>query len=934
MIRLVPAGDTVRRSVWNATFLLLMLASLSAPVTAAPFTFTNYDQMVAELESLATAFPGLADHFTAQERFGLPTLSDGNRNDLAQHVLRITNESLGFDKPEVLLIGVQHGDEVVSLEVALVLARLLLEQHGQDPWLTALVDRREIFIMPLANPVGFNRGVRSSPGAEGTEDMNRDHIYDRDPCTAGCQDADSLSTVGARAIHELARRHLFRVVLDYHGGIELILHPWGTPRHNSNTQSPDFVASNQLGLRFRNFGGPFNGLTPVGTSTDLLGALFGPLDDTAYAASWDSANADPLFPTEGNRALSYTIEISNQKRPPQSTLGGDASLLTSGGVEDGYVPKNVRVGLAAIDIAEPWVEWTNRDQIPSQVSLGSPVRVTWRVRGCFDVDDTHVRFGVDPDPRQVFSGQSASQQQTTGDPCFETPTTFSALVTFPNAGTFHLTPVARVDGGLLAQPNPNPVVSAQSLVVRARNEEGLLVQNIVDPAEVNTVVGQLFWGAEPVAIEVVDDGGGGDPTECLTVDFEAGAPGWTSSGLWHLAANSTCPSPQPGFSSPVTAQYFGQDASCDYSTGATVEGSLTSPTVNGITAQSTLSFQYLRQVESFAGGSFDQTRVEIVSAGSSTQIFALDSTDASSAVWTSSGDLSLAAFAGQAIQVRFAFDSVDGQFNGFLGWFVDDVVVIGDCGDPGNTAPQVTIAAPTDDTTVIQGSSVAFLGMAADAEDGDLTSSLAWSSDLDGTIGNGGSFATSALSVGLHTITASVADADGLAAAASIRLRVEADTGPPPPAIDWTTTPTVAYSNQDGGGGQVIVEDLGATIMLSSNRWRRTIETFDITPSTVIELEFQSTAQGEIHGIGLDQDDTLTNGLRIFQLFGTQTWGGAHQQFNGSYTTLGSFVTYRIPVGTFYTGTGFRLVLVNDKDAGAQTNTSRFRNVRLIEAAR
>ena len=51
----------------------------------------------------------------------------------------------------------QHGDEVVSLEVALQTARLLLESYGQDPWLTALVDRREIYIMPLANPlIGFD----------------------------------------------------------------------------------------------------------------------------------------------------------------------------------------------------------------------------------------------------------------------------------------------------------------------------------------------------------------------------------------------------------------------------------------------------------------------------------------------------------------------------------------------------------------------------------------------------------------------------------------------------------------------------------------------------------------------------------------------------------------------------------------------------------
>ncbi|MEM7587851.1 MAG: M14 family zinc carboxypeptidase, partial [Acidobacteriota bacterium] len=291
--------------------LLSALLSVSAqPAQAAPFTYSTYDTMVTELESFAANFPGLAEHWTAQDLYGLPTDTDGD-DELEHHILRITNEALGFDKPEVLLVGVQHGDEIVGLEVCLEIARLLLESHGTDPWLTQLVDRREIFVMPLANPHGFNNVRRWSPGTEsGSEDMNRDHVYDR--CEGGfCTDEVALSTVGARAIHELARRHLFRVMLDYHGGIEIIIHPWGSPIHDGNTESPDHEAHGQLGLRMQSYGGPYNGLSPVGTSSDLLGSVHGPLDDSAYASSWDMANADPTWPTDGWRALAYTIEISN-----------------------------------------------------------------------------------------------------------------------------------------------------------------------------------------------------------------------------------------------------------------------------------------------------------------------------------------------------------------------------------------------------------------------------------------------------------------------------------------------------------------------------------------------------------------------------------------------------------------------------------------------
>ena len=490
------------RLAFLAPALILGLTLAARPVPATAFTYHDYDSMVAELEAFASTYPGLAEHFTAQDAYGLPTVADGLL-ELEQHILRITNEALGLDKPEVLLVGVQHGNEIVGLEVCLELARLLLESYGTDPWLTELVDRREIYLMPLVNPWGFNHGVREGPGTEpGDEDMNRDHLYDR--CSGMfCSDTDSLSTTGARAIHELARRHLFRVMLDYHGGIEIIIYPWGTDLHTANTESPDEAAADALGQRMRTFGGPYNGLSPVGTSNDLLSPVPGPLDDTAYASSWDVANADPLWPTDGWRSVAYTIEISNDKTPPEATLGGDADLLTPGGTEDGYVPKNLRVGLAAIDIAEPYIRWTNRASIPAEVGEGEPFTVEWQVRGCFEVDDTHVRYGTDPDPLTTFSGQTASQQQT-GTPCFETPTLFTAGVSIPTAGSYYLTPAARVDSSLLDQDNPTPPgTPPQTWLVRSRTEDGLLAENAVDPTEVNSVRGQLFWGAAALEIEVV-----------------------------------------------------------------------------------------------------------------------------------------------------------------------------------------------------------------------------------------------------------------------------------------------------------------------------------------------------------------------------------------------------------------------------------------------
>ncbi len=146
-----------------------------------------------------------------------------------------------------------------------------------------------------------------------------------------------------------------------------------------------------------------------------------------------------------------------------------------------------------------------------------------------------------------------------------------------------------------------------------------------------------------------------------------------------------------------------------------------------------------------------------------------------------------------------------------------------------------------------------------------------------------------------------------------------------PDCIDFSVSATESYANQDIAAN-VAVEDDGATLFLTDNTWRRTLESYTVTPNTIIEFEFASTSQGEVHGVGFDEDNTLTSS-RMFRVYGTQNLGiSAFDNYPGT----GEFVTYSIPVGLYYTGTNMRLVFVNDFDAGSG-NTSRFRNVRVFE---
>ena len=89
-----------------------------------------------------------------------------------------------------------------------------------------------------------------------------------------------------------------------------------------------------------------------------------------------------------------------------------------------------------------------------------------------------------------------------------------------------------------------------------------------------------------------------------------------------------------------------------------------------------------------------------------------------------------------------------------------------------NTPPTVTITSPSGGSSFIQGDGVSFAGTAGDAEEGDLTVNLLWTSDIDGAIGSSGSFSTTSLSVGAHTITAMVTDGGGLIGSAQVGITV------------------------------------------------------------------------------------------------------------------------------------------------------------------
>lgn len=165
------------------------------------------------------------------------------------------------------------------------------------------------------------------------------------------------------------------------------------------------------------------------------------------------------------------------------------------------------------------------------------------------------------------------------------------------------------------------------------------------------------YSADVGWIEVVD---------VFQENFNLGIPGnWSATGLWKAtsacAVSGSCDSPQWA--------YYGQTTNCTYQTGSSANnGALTTPSISVPAVPAggsvTLSFCYNLQTET--SQSYDVATFSVL-GGPSMQLN-------DSSTWTEFS-MDITQFAGQNIQLRWNFDTLDGVSNDFRGWQVDGVKI-------------------------------------------------------------------------------------------------------------------------------------------------------------------------------------------------------------------------------------------------------------------
>jgi len=145
--------------------------------------FASHDEVLAYLNGLAALHPQMSLQLIGKSQQG---------RDIPLVILASTR---GFqkDKPTVLVVGQQHGNEPSGGEAALALTeQLLTVERG-------LLDNVNVLILPRSNPDGAQNFVRATNSGL---DVNRDHLL--------------LQTPEARAMADTALRYGPQVVMDLH----------------------------------------------------------------------------------------------------------------------------------------------------------------------------------------------------------------------------------------------------------------------------------------------------------------------------------------------------------------------------------------------------------------------------------------------------------------------------------------------------------------------------------------------------------------------------------------------------------------------------------------------------------------------------------------------------------------------------------------------
>ncbi|MCK4266758.1 MAG: zinc carboxypeptidase, partial [Thermoplasmata archaeon] len=251
------------------------------------------------------------------------------------HAVKVSdNVTVDEAEPEVLIMGMHHAREWMSVEVPMYYLNDLVHNYGTDARATWMVDNREIYIVPIINPDGYvysqtidwrkNRrdngdgtwGVDLNRNYDGAQNGDTDGNWGEGAGTSHVTSSEvycgpaPFSEPETQAIRDLVIARDFQCTISYHSHAEYVIWPWGYT-DSGTVMAPHSASLSELGNQYASF----NGYTTM-QSGDWYPTT-GDTDDWMYGHNWYNL---------GRYTAAHTIELDHEFQPPVTQIGPTCEL--------------------------------------------------------------------------------------------------------------------------------------------------------------------------------------------------------------------------------------------------------------------------------------------------------------------------------------------------------------------------------------------------------------------------------------------------------------------------------------------------------------------------------------------------------------------------------------------------------------------------------
>ncbi len=270
--------------------------------------FYTYDQVLAKLDFMASQWPELITL-----RQPIDPLNPSHLGNPVWFVKISDNPNETEDEPQVLYTSLIHAREGIGVQQMIYFMLHLLENYASNPEIQSLVNSRELYFVPVANPDGYLYNQQTDPGGGGMwrknrrnnigsfgVDINRNFGYkwgldnngsSPNPSDLTYRGPAPFSEPETSNLKTFAENHEFKIALNYHSYSNLLLYPWGY----TDQPCPDdaiFYAHATMMTRDNHY--------VYGPGSSTIYPTNGGSDDYMYG---DTENKNAIF--------SYTPEVGN-----------------------------------------------------------------------------------------------------------------------------------------------------------------------------------------------------------------------------------------------------------------------------------------------------------------------------------------------------------------------------------------------------------------------------------------------------------------------------------------------------------------------------------------------------------------------------------------------------------------------------------------------